>query len=442
MTASLLRILEGCHAIGCVHRDIKPDNIIVPDEAIEPIVLLDFGLNYHPLPEADFETEHWQEIGNRFLRLPELSAGSSIKQDPRSDVTFAAGILFYILTGRHPDILQDAEGRLPHQRGDYPSILQRAAGSKFRGLVAILDDAFSPQLANRIGSVKEFESALKRLEATEGVESSPEADLAAILSVMDTGAEKRRTEATATFSQTLMQFRKTFQIVTDELNGSFVYGQTGHEVTAEFGKSTLFWTRPGSVERVLNVAHEVRRVGDELIVRVEGETVFRTPFDSPDYGTAFREAIRGWLLANLKAAVLGSNARPPELDQFRELRPSMDLNEARAEAIRSGRHIFLITYDPILPERGKLYHALLYFFQNQRTRDILAASFVIALVPIEQFRRVSSILEDQSMENARWVILDDQLNSLEQAVVYANPQVAEGIAARLAEQYNSNFRTE
>jgi len=72
LTSSLLKILGRCHASGCVHRDIKPDNLILPDVAPEPIAVLDFGLNHHELTEADFQTEHGQEIGNRFLRLPGL----------------------------------------------------------------------------------------------------------------------------------------------------------------------------------------------------------------------------------------------------------------------------------------------------------------------------------------------------------------------------------
>ena len=106
----LLTTLSACHAGGVVHRDVKPDNIILADGDPGRPVLLDFGLNYHEIEGVGFQTEHGQEVGNRFLRLPELSAGSPLKQDPRSDLSFVAGILFYMLTGQNPDVLQDAEG--------------------------------------------------------------------------------------------------------------------------------------------------------------------------------------------------------------------------------------------------------------------------------------------------------------------------------------------
>src|SRR6185437_463431 len=112
MVLALLEILDACHANGCIHRDVKPDNIILAGGDPAHPKLLDFGLSYHEVPDLEFQTEHGQEVGNRFLRLPELSAGSLDKKDRRSDVSFAAGILFYVLTGEHPDVLQDAHGRL------------------------------------------------------------------------------------------------------------------------------------------------------------------------------------------------------------------------------------------------------------------------------------------------------------------------------------------
>ena len=142
-TRELLAILTMCHASGFVHRDVKPDNIILAECDPGRPVLLDFGLSFHKPTKNDLETEQGQELGNRFLRLPELSAGSSLKQDPRSDISFAAGILFFLLTGQHPNVLQDAEGRLPHQRSQVLETLERVAGSSFHRLLGLFDRAFA-----------------------------------------------------------------------------------------------------------------------------------------------------------------------------------------------------------------------------------------------------------------------------------------------------------
>ena len=87
-TRELLAILSKCHEAGLVHRDVKLDNIILADDDPGRPVLLDFGLSFRKGSDIDFETEHGQEVGNRFLRLAELSAGSSRKHDERSDLSF------------------------------------------------------------------------------------------------------------------------------------------------------------------------------------------------------------------------------------------------------------------------------------------------------------------------------------------------------------------
>jgi hypothetical protein len=62
-------------------------------------------------------------------------------------------------------------------------------------------------------------------------------------------------------------------------------------------------------------------------------------------------------------------------------------------------------------------------------------AFVTALVPLAAIAAVSEILKQQSMEESRWVVLDQRLRPLEQQVIYANPQVAERIVRELAERY-------
>ena len=75
---------------------------------------LDLGLNHHEIEGIAFETKHGQEVGNRFLRLPELSAGDRPKQDQQSDLSFVTGILLYMLTGQDPEVLQAAAVPVVH----------------------------------------------------------------------------------------------------------------------------------------------------------------------------------------------------------------------------------------------------------------------------------------------------------------------------------------
>ncbi|BCI68733.1 hypothetical protein [Acetobacter aceti] len=62
-------------------------------------------------------------------------------------------------------------------------------------------------------------------------------------------------------------------------------------------------------------------------------------------------------------------------------------------------------------------------------------AFVTVLVPLSAVSAVSDILHDKSMEQARWVVLDEKLQPLEQDVIHANSQDAERIVGELADRH-------
>lgn len=433
----LLSTLRDCHRAGCVHRDVKPDNIILADADPTKVALLDFGLNFHDAPDIDFRTEHWQEIGNRFLRLPELSAGSFLKQDPRSDLSFVSGILFYVLTGEHPDVLQDAEGRLPHQRRRALAVLHDVAGIRHARLAALFDSTFTPQIADRLGSADSMLASMDRMmENREGARSE-EDDLAAILEIVDSDAARRRVATTVRLGEALRQVSAVHDEVARLMRGSLVTFQTGYGITGEIGANTLGWMRPGTDETVVSTAIEARQTGDEIVIRMSGEAVFRTPVAAPTYGENFRQAVRSWLLARIRAAVSDPDALPPEADLLIGMRPIARLADAVEEARRTGRRILAFVYDPAEIGRSKLRHGLGHFLQNRKTRETIAAAFVVALVPVSQVSARSEALKGLSMEESRWIVFDSDLNPLEEAVVYANPQEGERIAHDLAQRFSS-----
>jgi len=305
ITSRLLDILHSCHAKGCVHRDVKPDNIIL--ERADPgcVWLLDFGISYHDLAGIDFRTEHRQEVGNRFLRLPELSPGSALKQDPRSDISFAAGILFYLLTGDHPDVLEDGEGRLPHQRTAALAKLQRAAPTQLARLLTLFDDAFSTRIADRFATVEAMRERMDRMMQNDPSGSSVNEDLVAIREALDTSVNRRLTATAAKLNDALNKVRQVFDQVQQSIGGNLSIGQTAWGVTGERGQNTLFWSRLGATDHILSVKIEVVPAGEELLLRMSGETVYRTDLAEPDYGDDFQSKVRAWLAARLRAVVSG-----------------------------------------------------------------------------------------------------------------------------------------
>ena len=267
-------------------------------------MLLDFGLNFHGAPDIDFDTEHLQEIGNRFLRLPELSSGSFLKQDPRSDLSFAAGILFYMLTGMHPDLLQDAEGRLPHQRSGALPALQRIGGVRYARLASLFNNAFAPLIADRFTNADAILESIDRMMENHKVGHSTEDDLKAILEVIDTAAERRRIETTKRLGEALKEVQRVHNKVQKEsLRGGLSLVQGGYNIAGGVGRNTLSWQKSGSNDRVMSTTYQVKEAGDEIIIEMSGETVFCTSIVAPCYDDEFDQTIRAWLFKRLREAI-------------------------------------------------------------------------------------------------------------------------------------------
>lgn len=150
---AVLTGLEAAHAKGMVHRDIKPDNVLINGD--HQVKLADFGLVR--AASASAATSN-QIVGTVSYLSPEQVTGDDIT--PASDVYSAGILLFELLTGERPF---DGDSQLAHAYArldrDVPAPSTRIGGvpRAFDELVAIAT-ARDPQ--DRFEDAGEFLTAL------------------------------------------------------------------------------------------------------------------------------------------------------------------------------------------------------------------------------------------------------------------------------------------
>jgi len=158
------RALEAAHAVGVIHRDLKPQNIMRDKQG--RVVVMDFGLA-RLLDSHDGMTQTGAIVGTMEYMSPEQGLGKPL--DERSDL-FAVGLIFYeLLTGKMPYQADSALASLlkrTHERAvpvsEYSSTIPRA-------LSDIVGKCLEPKLQDRYQRVGEI---LTDLEAWQGKDAA------------------------------------------------------------------------------------------------------------------------------------------------------------------------------------------------------------------------------------------------------------------------------
>ncbi len=104
--ASVCHAIQHAHQKGVIHRDIKPNNVMVTLHDGVPVPkVIDFGIakaTNAELTEKTIYTQHRQMIGTPAYMSPEQAEMSGLDVDTRSDI-YSLGVLLYeLLTGTTP----------------------------------------------------------------------------------------------------------------------------------------------------------------------------------------------------------------------------------------------------------------------------------------------------------------------------------------------------
>ena len=166
--------LGAAHAKGIIHRDVKPENVLIHEDRC--VKLTDFGIAY--MVDAHTFTVTGQILGSPGHMAPEQVEGGTC--DVRSDVFSLGTVLYFCATGRLPFI-----GRNPHHllklllEGEYPDPL-RLRPSIGAELAQILNKSLSRAPGERYQSADEMADRLRAFLSDMAIDD-PDATLARYL---------------------------------------------------------------------------------------------------------------------------------------------------------------------------------------------------------------------------------------------------------------------
>ncbi|WP_394850623.1 serine/threonine protein kinase [Pendulispora brunnea] len=204
--------LDAAHEQGLVHRDVKPENVMVCDNG--EVKLFDFGVvkRLATAPQVADDTEPNSEpvatrvgvvMGTPLYMAPEQALGEAV--DGRSDQFAWATVAYELLSGGvHPVMGKNPRGvpiALPFfQPGVGPKPLSQVASELPDGVSDIVMKALSKLPGDRFDSMGEIAAALEAIgEAMDAAEQAGETEPAPamwqpmpIMDAMDAGKPRRR----------------------------------------------------------------------------------------------------------------------------------------------------------------------------------------------------------------------------------------------------------
>src|SRR4051812_6705099 len=187
------RALQAAHERGLVHRDVKPQNVLLDEEGRAKVT--DFGI----ASGLEFEqlTGTGRVIGTTDYVSPEQAMGHPVTG--QSDVYSLGIVLYEMLVGEVPFSADSAVSvAMKHVREGLPDV-QRRRPEVSAALAAVVDRATAKELPNRYGSMAELVADLEEVltyETARSGEATSEAT--AVLEalparVAQRGGRRRRT---------------------------------------------------------------------------------------------------------------------------------------------------------------------------------------------------------------------------------------------------------
>lgn len=151
-TLEIARSLEAIHMAGVLHRDLKPGNVMLRDDA--SLALIDFGLAKQEALELEI-TDNGKIFGTPHYMSPEQGHGETV--DARSDLYSLGVLLFELLTGNKPFLADNPMAIIyMHRKAPVPRL-----APPLQSLQPVLDRLLAKDPADRFETAGELADTLE-----------------------------------------------------------------------------------------------------------------------------------------------------------------------------------------------------------------------------------------------------------------------------------------